>query len=276
MIRIACFPAFSILRYMKAKTEEFLYLLLWSCEMLSRPTWRNLTESFEGWAYRRGLLRQLAELERRHLVESQSAPNGDQRILRLTASGRLRALGGRDPEAQWSRPWDGKWRLVLFDVPNGQEGARSRLRRYLKSAGFGYLQKSVWITPDPLAEQQTLLRGTKTDVESLILLEARPCAGETDEEIVSGAWDFAQINRRYARHLKVLEALPSLRGRAKNVASTLRNWASEERLAWWEAVSADPLLPGPLLPAGYLGRQAWWRRIETLAQASTLLHFVGI
>ena len=35
---------------MKAKTEELLYFLLWTCEKAFRPTWRNLEESFEGWA----------------------------------------------------------------------------------------------------------------------------------------------------------------------------------------------------------------------------------
>jgi hypothetical protein len=54
---------------MKAKTEELLYLLLWSTDQLMRPTFRNLTDSFETWAYRNGLFQELARLERRHLLE---------------------------------------------------------------------------------------------------------------------------------------------------------------------------------------------------------------
>src|SRR5690348_16092378 len=54
---------------MRAKTEEFLNLLLWSADLLARPTFRNLTDSYEGWAYRNGLLRQAAKLERQHLLE---------------------------------------------------------------------------------------------------------------------------------------------------------------------------------------------------------------
>jgi hypothetical protein len=45
-------------------------------------------------------------------------------------------------------------------------------------------------------------------VASLLLLEARPCAGESGAEIVAGAWDFERINRRYARHLKILDEQP--------------------------------------------------------------------
>ena len=50
----------------------------------------------------------------------------------------------------------------------------------------GYLHNSVWITPDSPAEERQILVDGNINVESLILLEARPCAGETDAEIV--AW----------------------------------------------------------------------------------------
>ena len=61
-------------------------------------------------------------------------------------------------------------------MPTGQNAQRERLRRYLRDKGFGYLQNSVWITPDPLAEERQILGGGKINVESLILLEVRPCA----------------------------------------------------------------------------------------------------
>lgn len=253
---------------MKARTEEFLYLLLWSCELLSRPTWRNLTESFEGWAYRKGLRRRLADLERRQFIERRSSHDGGPRVLRLTESGRVQALGGRDPEACWGRTWDGRWRLVLFDVPVSQGSSRTRLRRYLRIRGFGCLQKSVWVSPHPVGAEQAILRGSKADVQSLILLEARPCAGESDEEIVAGAWDFERINSLHARHLQLLATLPRVCSDSADAAKALRRWATQEREGWLSAVSEDPLLPESLLPAGYLGRKAWRKRIEVLGNAA--------
>src|SRR5205085_9488548 len=101
---------------MQVKTEELLYALLWTCETFMRPSWRNMGESFEGWAYRKGLLRQLQRLEKQQWVESQPNTCGD-RLYRLTDAGCLQALGGRDPKRLWARPWDGRWRLVLYDVP---------------------------------------------------------------------------------------------------------------------------------------------------------------
>ena len=259
---------------MQAKTEELLYLLFWTCDMVRRPTFRNLTGSFEEWAYRKGLHRQLIELERKRFVESEIEKvgiNKDSRVRRLTESGRLHAIGGRDPEAHWRRPWDGRWRLVLFDLPTAEGTARNRLRNTLRQCGFGWLQNSVWVGPHPLPNQESLLAGAQVNVESLLFLEARPSAGETDEEIVSGAWDFDSISRLYLRYLKVLDAHPKGGFRDLGSAETFRKWAIQERDAWLAAVSADPLLPESLLPPGYLGQKAWHSRLSILRQAAEII-----
>ena len=246
---------------MKPRTEEFFVFLLWSADKLMRPTFRNLTDSYEGWAYRNGFLRQVTTLEQQQFIERDPvAP--DDRMYRLTWHGRLHALGGRDPQTRWSREWDGRWRLVLFNVPTAQNSHRDRLRRFLRDKGFGYLQKSVWITPDSLAEERHILVGGKINVKSLILLEARPCAGESDAEIVTGAWDFDRINHRYDRHLKILGERPDGTLRNKLAAKVLLRWAAVERGAWLDGVTNDPLLPQRILPSDYLGQQAWRRRIE--------------
>ncbi len=40
--------------------------------------------------------------------------------------------------------WDGKWRLVAWDIPEKQKKARDLLRHQLKQLGFKQFQKSVW------------------------------------------------------------------------------------------------------------------------------------
>ena len=63
---------------MQPKTEEFLNLLLWWADKLARPMFRNLTDSYEAWAYRNGLTRQVAKLEMEQWIErdSKSPPTG--------------------------------------------------------------------------------------------------------------------------------------------------------------------------------------------------------
>jgi DNA-binding PadR family transcriptional regulator len=128
--------ALLMLGFVNAKTEEFLNLFLWSAEQLMRPTFRNLTDSYEAWAYRHGLLKQIHRLERKHWIERRRSAPSD-RLYRLTAQGRLFVLGGRDPEQRWERHWDGQWRIVLFDVPVQKNTQRRRLWGYLRDKGFG-------------------------------------------------------------------------------------------------------------------------------------------
>lgn len=42
--------------------------------------------------------------------------------------------------------WDGKWRIVIFDIPEERRIIRNLFRRNLKKWGFKQLQKSVWIS----------------------------------------------------------------------------------------------------------------------------------
>lgn len=262
---IARFGGITLVR---SKTEELLNFLLWSTDCLLRPTFRNLTDSYESWAYRNGLQLQITRLEKRQLVERDWKSRGD-RLFRLTELGRLHALGGRDPQAQWARHWDGRWRLVLFDVPTRQNARREQFRRYLRSRAFGCLQGSVWITPDSVHSEREILAGGQTNVETLLLLEARPAAGESDAEIVDGAWDFARINLHYSRHSEVLDRSPADRFKDlkdTGAARALRRWAAEERNAWLTAVQSDPLLPERLLPADYPGHRAWERRKTVLGR----------
>lgn len=42
--------------------------------------------------------------------------------------------------------WDGRWRIVIWDVPEKRRPIRDLLRKKLKELGFKHWQKSVWAT----------------------------------------------------------------------------------------------------------------------------------
>jgi|GEM_PF-3723829 len=48
--------------------------------------------------------------------------------------------------------WDGKWRIVLFDVPESKRPIRDYLRNVLKRQGFIEFQRSMWVWPYRLPE----------------------------------------------------------------------------------------------------------------------------
>jgi len=50
-------------------------------------------------------------------------------------------------EKKKKKKWDGKWRIIVFDILEDQKKIRDLLRTKLKWMGFKELQKSVWIFP---------------------------------------------------------------------------------------------------------------------------------
>jgi len=43
--------------------------------------------------------------------------------------------------------WDGKWRVIIFDIPEKNRMVRTEVRQILSEAGFQRLQDSVWVFP---------------------------------------------------------------------------------------------------------------------------------
>src|SRR3989344_948363 len=54
--------------------------------------------------------------------------------------------------------WDGKWRMLIFDIREQRKVVRSKLRKLLQGAGFVRLQDSVWVYPYPCDEFVALVR----------------------------------------------------------------------------------------------------------------------
>lgn len=254
---------------MNPKTCDLLNGLMWIMSVATRPTMRNMMGGYESWAYDEGWGRQVKTLESKGYLESRRAASDSRnRVYRLSAKGRVAALGGRDPEACWARSWDGMWRMVLFDIPEERGADRGKLRRYLRSREFGYLQNSVWISPHPVDLERKFLEEGRAHAESFVVLEGRPIAGESDMDLVEGAWDFEEINKRYRHFEGVLKQVPRLKLRDEAAAVELRDWWRREREAWIEAVTIDPLLPRALWPEGYRGEAAWQARVKCLGRAA--------
>lgn len=54
--------------------------------------------------------------------------------------------------------WDGKWRILMFDIREKRRKVRFQLRQLLRGAGFVRLQDSVWVCPYPCDEFVALVR----------------------------------------------------------------------------------------------------------------------
>ena len=74
------------------------------------------------------------------------------RIVKLTKHGELKALVVKMEIQSSPKTWDGKWRLVIIDIPESARDIRHQLRGLLKLVGFKALQASVYINPYPLSQ----------------------------------------------------------------------------------------------------------------------------
>ncbi|KKS69849.1 CRISPR-associated endonuclease Cas2 [Candidatus Daviesbacteria bacterium RIFCSPLOWO2_01_FULL_43_38] len=104
--------------------------------------------TYNSWFYARGYERNLKKpalsqalrrLRENGLVELLS---DGELTLRLTDRGKDRALWMK--MKMEDEKWDGKWRLVCWDIPEKRRAARNLLRHKLKQLGFQCFQKSVW------------------------------------------------------------------------------------------------------------------------------------
>ncbi|MBI4057991.1 hypothetical protein HY405_01620 [Candidatus Microgenomates bacterium] len=85
------------------------------------------------------LSKAVRRLRERGLIEQEQREAGEI-VLRLTQEGKNMTSFINDDDSEW----DGRWRLVIFDVPETKRAVRDILRYRLRYWGFEPWQKSVW------------------------------------------------------------------------------------------------------------------------------------
>lgn len=108
------------------------------------------------------LTRSLKGLEDTGLIEKHNS--GQNIYTRLTREGKKKAhsIKLEHTNTLLNPNWDGKWRIVIIDLPEDRKAERDGLRYLLKKAGFILLKNSVWISHLPL---EHLFMNIKTDLE---------------------------------------------------------------------------------------------------------------
>lgn len=97
---------------------------------------------------RQSLQRSINALYKEKLISEKHNRNGTTTLV-LTKKGKRFALTYNLEEMKIKKPskWDGKWRIVIFDIPEHLKKVRDSLRMHLHDLDFYELQKSVFINP---------------------------------------------------------------------------------------------------------------------------------
>ena len=124
------------------------------------------------------LRRNLKRLQEQKIVEI-VAENG-QEVVKLTQKGRTKYLRFKLEELSLKgSSWDGKWRLVLYDISKLKKPAQENFRRVLKQINFFQLQKSVYLTPYKCGSEIEYLREYFNLSEEVLLLEISKLENES-------------------------------------------------------------------------------------------------
>lgn len=143
------------------------------------------------------------------------------------------SLGGR------TRPWDGRWALVVVTAAGSSADHRATRRRRLTLARLAEQREGVWLRPDNID-----LRPDPRPDPDLATWTGVPDADAT--RMVSGLWDLERWAAR-ARELRAaLETRPT--GGPDDLAPGFELSAAVLR-----HLQADPLLPAELLPPTWPG-----------------------
>lgn len=97
---------------------------------------------------RKDLGRIIKRLEKQEMISIRE--KGDKISLEITEKGKKRLLEYSFENIELKhKKRDGKWRLVIFDIPEDKKSAREAFRNKLKQLGFIRIQDSVFVSAYP-------------------------------------------------------------------------------------------------------------------------------
>lgn len=112
-------------------------------------------------------------MKRQDLINIEEV-GGGQINIRITSKGRLRLKKTKYESLEIKKPkkWDKRWRIVMFDIPNGYDMQRRNLVAKLQEMGFKMLQKSIWVHPFECRDEIEVIKNFSPEIAKyLIFLE---------------------------------------------------------------------------------------------------------
>lgn len=193
--------------------------------------------------------------------------------LRLTSYGEKAIIRDFPIISLQKRKWDGKWRMVVFDIAEVSRQTRDLLRLKLKELGLGMLQKSVWVTPYDIILDFREFVEEKSLGDSVYLMEVSHLLAGDARQLVEKTWKLGKLNKDYQNLLEKIRKLKDmyivLNDRIKQCQAKMTEEEREEtvkrfkrkiearkknlRKQYLEFLLSDPCLPKELLPKDWAG-----------------------
>ena len=147
------------------------------------------------------------------------------------------------------KKWDKKWRILIFDIEETNRYKRRLLRYKLKELGFGYFQRSVWISPYDVSENLEKFLDIYNLKDKAVLIESSKLS-MPNKKIASIVWPINKIKLLYEEIYKKLYRLFKLVKSNKDKHELKLNF-NEIYNQLVSVILHDPHLPKDFLPVDW-------------------------
>lgn len=99
------------------------------------------------------------------------------------------------------RTWDGKWRILSYEIPEKKRDLRDRLRREVAGWGLGPWHRSFWLTPHPVISSLKDLVSQKEEEQYIQAFEADHVFGD-EKILIEKVWGTVALDKKYRELFK--------------------------------------------------------------------------
>lgn len=93
--------------------------------------------------------------------------------------------------------WDGKWRILMYTIPEEKRQIRDELRKELLWSGFGSFTNGCWVTPNNLEKEVELLI-SKYNIEDYVDFFVSEYKGpKKNQELIAKSFPLQDIEEKY-------------------------------------------------------------------------------
>lgn len=191
----------------------------------------------------------------------QSEKRGNKSYYSLTEQGKARMEEASKRIYKVEAPtWDGKWRMLIYTIPEEKRHIRDELRQELVWSGFGLLSNSCWITPNPLEEEIHRLVDKYDIKNNVSFFQATYEGMESPQALVQKCWDLDEMNEKYSQFIQEYSQKYVI-DKNRLEQGEMDDGSCFVECAWLvhqyrKFLFIDPSLPKELLPEKWLGDSA--------------------
>ncbi|HEY1074535.1 MAG TPA: PaaX family transcriptional regulator C-terminal domain-containing protein, partial [Patescibacteria group bacterium] len=164
---------------------------------------------------------------------------------------------GHLPDSE--KNWDGKWRIILFDIPESKRTVRQMFRIKLLDFGARMLQSSVWITPNKSVADKFYDLIMQTEFAHTVQFFEAKHFGNNAIDVLS-LWQLDKLDKEYRELFKELDTQLKNLKKQKDISFTAKCMIVSLALV----AKKDPHLPVELMPKKWAGleAEAWYKKIR--------------